>query len=155
MAPWYKLKEGVDALNNNTFLVGIMILLTNLGARYIQLELTRSQEEFLQSEYMRKFMIFAVAFVATRDLVKSLILTGVMTTMLAGPLNERSRYCVLPEKFKNAKEEDGKQPPTEKEIEKAKDVLRKAKEHHRKNMRKQRKAAGATGYVSDTDDEDE
>jgi hypothetical protein len=140
---WYKIKEGVDALNSNTFFIGTIVLFSNIASRYIQLELTQTQEEFLQSEYVRKFAIFAMAFVATRDIVKAFLLTAAFTAMLAGPLHERSKFCVLPERFRNQKEDGA---PSRSEVEKAQNVLKRHEDaqsrQYEQTMMKQKKAAG-------------
>jgi hypothetical protein len=110
----------LDALNSSTFFAGVMIMLANLGSRYIVLELSKTQEEFLSSEFMRKFFIFTAAFVATRNIVTSFILTAVFTILVSGLFHEKSKFCVLPEHFKNKNGDS----PSQAEVDRAKEVLK-------------------------------
>lgn len=65
----------INILNNSKFLVGIAILFTNIGGRYLNLELSKKEDKFLQQPYIRRFIIFCIAFMATRDILISLIIT--------------------------------------------------------------------------------
>ena len=77
-----------------------MVLLANIGSRFVVLELSHSQEQFLSGEIMRKLVIFAAAFVATRDVLTSILLVAAFTTIVSGLFNEESQFCVLPEKHR-------------------------------------------------------
>jgi hypothetical protein len=134
-----------ERLNNNSFIIGIMILITNLGSKYISLELSKTQEQFLQSDIMRKFLIFAICFLATRKLVTSFLLTGAFTAIVSGLFHEDSRYCLLPEKFTNKEDAD---VPSEKEVQKARETLEKYDNYKTKqyesDINKQLVASGLT-----------
>ena len=57
------------SVNNNPYLIGIMMLLLNLGGRFLALEISKDQEKFLSQPMVRRFFLFAVIFVATRNVV--------------------------------------------------------------------------------------
>ena len=65
----------INLLNNSKFLAGIAILLTNIGGRYLNLDLTKREEKFLQQPIVRRLLVFFVAFIATKDIVISIIIT--------------------------------------------------------------------------------
>ena len=65
----------LNLLNNSKFLAGVAILMSNIGGRYLNLDLTKKEEKFLQQPLTRRLLIFFVAFIATRDIVVSLIIT--------------------------------------------------------------------------------
>lgn len=65
----------INILNNSKFLAGVAILLTNIGGRYLSLELSKKEDKFLQQPYVRRLIIFCVAFMATHDVLISLIIT--------------------------------------------------------------------------------
>lgn len=119
------LKHSYDRLHESQFFIGLMILLANVGSRYIVLEFSKTQEQIFSGEMMRKLFIFAAAFVATRDLIMAFILTAVFTVLVQGLFNEKSRYCILPESFKNQANPD---EPSNAEVEKAKAILAKHEE---------------------------
>ena len=50
-------------LNNSKFFAGILMILMNLGSKYISLELSESQDEFFSNIIIRRIMIFTVVFI--------------------------------------------------------------------------------------------
>lgn len=87
---------GIGFLNNSKYFVAIMMLLLNLGSRYISMELSQFHEDFLSNAFVRRILVFTVVFVATRDIKVSLISTAVFIILVSGLFHEDSKYCVLP-----------------------------------------------------------
>ena len=58
----------LQIFNNNPYFIGIMMLILNMGGRFISLEVTKKQEQFLQHPWIRRLLIFTVLFVATRSI---------------------------------------------------------------------------------------
>jgi hypothetical protein len=73
-----------------------MMLLMNLGARYISLELSQFHEEILSNVIVRRILVFTVVFISTRDIKVSLVSTAVFVILVSGIFNEDSKYCILP-----------------------------------------------------------
>ena len=69
--PWAILK----ILNDNKFFAGIVMLTMNIGSKYISIELSKTQENYIKYSLGRQILIFAVLWMGTRDIVTSLILT--------------------------------------------------------------------------------
>jgi hypothetical protein len=74
----------VGFLNTNTMFAGIMLLILNVGGRYIVHELEGTDEEYAQNIFLRRVAIFAVCFIGTKDLVTSLILTASFVILAGG-----------------------------------------------------------------------
>ena len=87
---------GINVLNNSKYFTAIMMLLLNLGSRYISLELSQLHEEILSNTLVRRLLVFTVVFIATRDIKVSLISTAVFIILVSGIFNEDSKYCILP-----------------------------------------------------------
>ena len=84
-----------------------------------------SHRQFLSSKAIRRIIIFTVSFVATRDVVASLIITASFVILVLNLFNENSEYCVIPKTLKKLDtNNDGEISPEE--IKKAYDVLKKA-----------------------------
>jgi hypothetical protein len=66
----------LDAINNNKFFIGVMMILLNIGSRHLVDEFSGSQEEYSRNLLLRRIAIFAVCFIATRDVVHSTLLTA-------------------------------------------------------------------------------
>jgi hypothetical protein len=82
------------SVNTNPYFIGIMMLLLNLGGRFLSLEISKDQEKFLSKPAVRRFFLFAVLFVATRNLVVALGLSVIVILMLAYLFNENSDLCL-------------------------------------------------------------
>ena len=91
----------ISTLNSNKFFIAVLMLLMNLSGRYLDLDLLPVQKDFLQSKLVRRFVVFAVAFMATRDILTSLIITGIFIIFAFHLFNTRSPYCILPEWIKS------------------------------------------------------
>ena len=85
----------INKLNQSKLFAGILMILMNLGSKYIALELSETQEEFLSNIVIRRIVIFVVAFIATRDIIISLVLTGVFILLVSGLFNDNSELCII------------------------------------------------------------
>tara|TARA_B100000424_G_C22894446_1_gene475778 strand:- start:691 stop:1140 length:450 start_codon:yes stop_codon:yes gene_type:complete len=90
----------VNSLNNSKFFAGLVMIILNIGSRYIELKFSKTQESYLRMVLGRQILIFAVAWMGTRDIYLSLIVTLIFTLLADFALNENSNFCLLPETFK-------------------------------------------------------
>ena len=68
--------EGVfDKINNNKFFVGFMMIILTIGGRFIISELSEDQKNKIDTPIFRKIFIFCAFFMATRDMVITILLT--------------------------------------------------------------------------------
>lgn len=79
-----------NTLNTNPYFIGIMMLLLNLGGRFLGMEMSKSQEKFFQQVWVRRFFIFTVLFIATRNVLIALFLTVFVLLILSYLFNENS-----------------------------------------------------------------
>jgi hypothetical protein len=93
----------LDILNNSKLFLGVMLILLNLGGKYLVDELSTSEEEYSRNLVLRRIAIFAVCFVGTRDVVTSLILTASFIIIGTGVSRRR------PEGMTNKKDTKPKQ----------------------------------------------
>tara|TARA_A100001015_G_scaffold303145_1_gene392320 strand:- start:2817 stop:3338 length:522 start_codon:yes stop_codon:yes gene_type:complete len=117
-------------LNNSKYFTGIMLILVNLGSKYVSLELSKTQEAYLKYTIGRQVLIFSILWVGTRDIIISLVLTAVFIMLASYLLNENSKYCIIPESYRKMElllDTNGDGVVSEKEIDDALDILKKAK----------------------------
>jgi hypothetical protein len=76
--------HAVGVLNTSTIFAGVMLLLLNVGSRFIIHELSHDDKEYSENLILRRLAIFAVCFVGTKDLVISIILTAAFVILSAG-----------------------------------------------------------------------
>ena len=127
-------------LNNSKFFAGIVMILLNIGSKFISIQFSKSTEEYLKMNITKQLLVFAMAWMGTRDIYTALVLTAVFTVLSDHLFNEESPYCVVPEKYKLLnkiidKNEDG--VISETEITSAIAILEKAKKDKtKKNQQK-------------------
>jgi hypothetical protein len=66
----------LEALNTNKFFIGVMMIVLNIGSKYLVDEFSGSPDEYSRNLLLRRIAIFAVCFIATRDIVTSTLLTA-------------------------------------------------------------------------------
>ena len=85
----------VNSINSNPYFIGIMMLLLNLGGRFLSLEVSQGQEKFLSDPMIRRFLLFVVLFVATRNVLVAAGLTIIVVILLGYLLNENSDIYIF------------------------------------------------------------
>lgn len=110
----------LQLFNTNPYFIGMMMLILNLGGRFIGLEVTKQQEQFLQLPWVRRILIFTVLFVATRSIWVAFWATLVVVLFLGYLFNENSSLCLFGQKGKKGSsceaKKEGEMTPEEKEI---------------------------------------
>lgn len=114
-----------NSINTNKYFYAVTMILLNMGAKYIEIDLDDTHRKFLSSKILRRVIIFTVAFVATKDIIASLIITSSFVIIVLNLFNINSKYCILPKSFKELDtNKDGVISPEE--IKRAYETLKKA-----------------------------
>ena len=109
-----KLDNALEFLNTNKYFTGIMMILLNIGSRYVAMDLSETQQRILSSVWVRRALVFTIVFIATRDIKVSLLLTLMFVILISGLFNGKSRYCILPKSYLELdKNDDGEISPEE------------------------------------------
>lgn len=64
----------LDQISRSPIMIGIAVLLINMGGRFIANDMTRYDEKLLNNAFMKKLTIFSIAFLSTRDIRYSVII---------------------------------------------------------------------------------
>jgi hypothetical protein len=153
IAGWFK--YAVYRLNNSLFFAGVVMIMLNIGSRYIELNLDPSTENFLKTALSKELLVFSVCWMGTRDLIIALVLTAVFVVLADYGLNANSSCCIMPQKYRAMNQSVTTAKPnnpavaigglskaghgpanivTDKEISDAMDILERAKKQ-RENMK--------------------
>ena len=89
------LVESLVALNNNKIMLGVTMILLNMGSRFVIADLGEVHEKLLKHEFFKKIILFSMFFVATRDVITAFILTVVYIIIVDGIFHEKSTYAVV------------------------------------------------------------
>lgn len=123
-------------LNNSKFFAGIVMILLNIGSKFISIQFSKSAEEYLKLNITKQILVFAMAWMGTRDIYTALVLTAVFTVLSDHLFNEESPYCVVPEKYRllnKVMDTNGDGIVSETEINSAIAILEKAKKEKTKS----------------------
>jgi hypothetical protein len=93
-------KYAVYRLNNSLFFAGVVMIMLNIGSRYIELKLDPSTENFLKTALSKELLVFSVCWMGTRDLIIALVLTAVFVVLADYGLNANSNCCIMPQKYR-------------------------------------------------------
>jgi hypothetical protein len=94
------LHDHIMFLNNSKFFAGIVMILLNVGSKFIAIQFSRSTEEYMKLNITKQLLVFSMAWMGTRDIYTALILTAVFTVLSDHLFNEESPYCVVPHKYR-------------------------------------------------------
>ena len=71
-----------DQLSENKIFIGLLMIMVNVGARFIIEELSDEHREIAKGDIFRKVVIFSSVFMATRDVIVSLIVTLIFVVLM-------------------------------------------------------------------------
>ena len=115
----------VSFLEQNKMFTGVILLITNVFSKYIEMGFSETQKEALRNGLAREIIIFSAVFLGTRDIIISFILTASFVVLSNFLLNEKSSMCIIPNKL-NSLAKKSKKYVTQEEKMKALDILRRA-----------------------------
>ena len=125
----------LNSINNSKFVAGIVMILLNIGSKYITINLSKSQEEYLRNSIGHQILVFAIIWLGTRDIVISLVITVMFIVFTSYLFNENSKFCIVPrhwmKKFEKKIDLDEDGEITEDEINKAIKILEKDKKKNK------------------------
>ena len=89
------MREIVLWLNNSKILLGLLIIMMNIGSRYVIQDMPKIVEKMLMHPIARMLIIFSILYVSTRDIEVSLLLTLLFILFTRHLLHENSPYCMV------------------------------------------------------------
>jgi hypothetical protein len=55
-------------LNNSKFFAGVIMILLNVGSKFITIQFSKSTEEYMKFSLSKQILVFAMAWMGTRDI---------------------------------------------------------------------------------------
>lgn len=118
-------------LNNNKIFTGCAMMVMNIGGRYLNMDLPHSLDNLFQNVWLRRLVIFCVAFIGTHDIKISILITLLFILVFTVLLNEKSKACILPASYLDFNK-DG--IISKEEVQKAKEILNQYQKQVYKNL---------------------
>jgi hypothetical protein len=98
------LHSNVMVINSSQVFSGIMIIMMNLGSKYVTIELSKSSAEYLKLSVTRQIMIFVLAWMGSRNIYIALGLTAALIVLTDHLFNEESSFCIVPHEYRIMKD---------------------------------------------------
>jgi hypothetical protein len=111
------------------------MLTLNIGSRYATFNFSKSQEEYIRNSIAREMLIFSIVWMGTRDIIISILMTASFVVLAEFLFNEKSSYCIMPDKYKNLEkiiDLNNDKIITDEEIKQAETILLNAKKQKKK-----------------------
>jgi hypothetical protein len=128
----------ISYLNNSKFFAGCIMILLNVGSKFISIQFSKSTEEYLKMSVSKQLLVFAMAWMGTRDIYAALALTAIFVVLSDHLFNEESRFCIVPhhyrvlDKLNAAADKDDDGVVSEEEMNNAIAILEKSKKEKQK-----------------------
>jgi hypothetical protein len=84
------LEAFIASFNTNSYFIGAMMIILNLGGRHLATGLTPEQDRIFQNIWFRRFLLFVVIFIATRNIFAAFWLSIAVVVILGYLTNEMS-----------------------------------------------------------------
>ena len=93
--PVAPLDAALLSLNSNPYFIGMMMLILNFGGRFLPMEMTKGQEALFQNPWVRRFLIFIIIFVGTRNVLVAFWMSLFIILCIGYLFNENSSLCLF------------------------------------------------------------
>ena len=87
-------------LNTSKMFAGLMIITLNIASKFVTFKFGKTAEMYLKYTFSRQILVFAMAWMGTRDIYVAVGLTLVFIFLFDFIFNENSSLCVLPNELK-------------------------------------------------------
>ena len=106
------INQNVIAMNQSKIFAGLVIIILNISSKFVTIKLSKPMEGYLKYTFSRDILVFAMAWMGTRDIYTALFITLLFTICANFLFNEQSQFCCLPESFVTQHSEafDSQQP---------------------------------------------
>jgi hypothetical protein len=91
-----KIDTFLNSLSNNKIFIGFIMIMLNIGGRYLTMELPKNIDYLFTNSWMRLLIVFCISFMGTRDIKISIIITLIFVLLMKFLLHEESKICLLP-----------------------------------------------------------
>jgi hypothetical protein len=83
-------------LNGSKFFAGMVMIMLNVGSKFIPIQFSKSAEEYLKMSLSKIILVFAMSWMGTRDIYTAIVLSIVFVILSDYLFNEESLFCIVP-----------------------------------------------------------
>jgi len=105
------INQNIMAMNQSKLFAGLVIIVLNISSKFVTIKLSKSMEGYLKYTFSRDILVFAMAWMGTRDIYTAIFITLVFSLCANFLFNEQSGFCCLSESFIEKQSELMESPP--------------------------------------------
>jgi hypothetical protein len=113
----------VAYLNESGWFAAVLMILLNLGSKYITVHFSPSAEEYFRDNMGPQVLIFAISWLGSRDIYTAVIITSIFVLLSSFLFNYDSQFCIIPQKYRKPLTKKEDLPPTDEDAAKARELL--------------------------------
>ena len=98
---FFYLNDYITAANKSKLFAGLMIITLNIASKFVTIKLSKTMESYLKYTFSKQILVFAMAWMGTRDIYVALFITIVFVICMDFLFHEDSMFCCLPEGFRD------------------------------------------------------
>ena len=125
-----RINKTIMDLNTSKIFAGVMIIILNISSRFVDLKISKSFESYLKHTFSRQVLVFAIAWMGTRDIYVAFVIVVLFTLIVDFLCNEESKLCCFSNEFKDYHIELMSQRVTKEEYQNANKTIEKYKEQN-------------------------
>jgi len=129
----FNIHNYIQNINNSKIFAGLMIIILNITSKFVNFKFSKSVERYLKYTFSKQILVFAIAWMGTRDIYIALLVTAGFILCFDYLFNEDSMFCCLPNSIiENLKELDDDEAVPEEDAKKAQEIVEKYENQQRK-----------------------
>jgi hypothetical protein len=97
----YYLHDHITAINSSKLFAGLMIIILNISSKFVTMKFSKTTEAYLKHTFSRDILIFAIAWMGTRDIYVATIVTLAFILCMDYLFHDESPFCCFSEQFKD------------------------------------------------------
>ena len=91
----------IEAINLPSLdpLLILSLVVMNIGAKFLDIKLTDFQQKLIKNHIVQSLILFSMIYIGTRDILKSIIIVGIIYLLIYVLLNENHEFNIYSKKL--------------------------------------------------------
>jgi hypothetical protein len=77
----------------------LSLVIMNIGAKFLDIKLTEFQQKLIKNHIVQALILFSMVYIGTRDIIKSIIIVGMIYLLIYVLLNENHQFNIYSKKL--------------------------------------------------------
>jgi hypothetical protein len=77
----------------------LSLVVMNIGAKFLDIKLTDFQQKIIKNHLVQAIILFSMVYIGTREVIKSIIIVGIIYLLIYVLLNENHQFNIYSKKL--------------------------------------------------------